>query len=626
MARFVFDTETNGLLPQLSKIHCLAIKDIDTGEVLSFVDHKQSTKYLDITDGLRILSEATQIVAHNGIEFDVPAIKKVYPTWDFKGELIDTQTICRSVFSNIKDRDFKEFRRNKWPAHLLMKPHTLEAWGLRLGHHKAKYDGGWENWSQEMHDYMIQDVAVLDKLLGHILTVRSLTDLDVQTELGVADWLQRQKVNGFPFDTQAAVKLYTEVLLPRRRELEVPMIEKFGSWYQAKGEVKTQGRTTRYTREHLPEGVKETFFAGAQYTPVERIVFNPSSRQHIAHVLKRNYGWIPEEFTESGEPQVNDDIIGALPYDVAPLITEYLLVDKRTGALAEGKQAWLKLVTPEGKIHGSVNQTGAATHRASHSSPNVSQVPASNSPYGKECRSLFTVPKGWKIVGADASGCQLRCLAHYMARYDGGAYAKVLIEGDVHTTNWEAGKPFLTSRGVAKTFIYAFLFGAGNWKIGHTCRPLASAEEKSSLGSRLKDKFLRSLPALDKLVKAVLHAFTTKKSVRLPSGHVVHIKSKHTALNYLLQGTEAAICKRWIYHANRWLKASSWKSGWDGDYAALVWSHDEIQVAVRDDERGLPKQMGEMLVSLFPIVEKELKFRCPLAGEYKIGDTWHDTH
>lgn len=623
--RLVYDCETDGFLPELTRIHCLAARDLDTDEVFSFVDHRQSTAYPDISAGLELLAAADEITAHNGIEFDHQAILKCFPSFTYTGRYVDTMVLSRFIFSNIKENDFKLFRRGKFPAHLLMKPHSIEAWGYRLGVRKAKYEGGWEKWSQEMHDYMLQDVVVLQAVYKHLFA-QNPAPMSVETELEVAWYLHDQKTNGFKLDVPAAVKLYTEVLLPRRISLEASLKERFKSWYVADGKEKVQKRTTRYKREHhLPEDVKETFFEGSTFQPIKKILFNPGSRQHIARVLQKEYGWKPQEFTDSGEVEVTDDIVSALPYPEAPLLTEYLLVNKRIGALAEGKQAWLKLVTKDGFIHGSVNQSGAVTHRATHSNPNMTQVPKVGSPYGKECRSLFCAPPGWKLIGADASGLELRCLSHFMAKYDGGAYRELILNGDVHTANWNAGKPWLTTRDMAKTFMYAFIYGAGDWKIGHTCRPLADEEEKVRIGRALKAHFLKSVPALGQLVAAVEQRTEEKGYFVLPTGHIVHVRKKHAALNSLLQGTGAVICKRWLVHFRAAMKREGLRSGWNGEYAANVWAHDEVQVSVRDD-RGLPEKVAEVLTSVFPLITEELKFRCPLAGEAKIGLNWADTH
>jgi DNA polymerase I-like protein with 3'-5' exonuclease and polymerase domains len=192
--------------------------------------------------------------------------------------------------------------------------------------------------------------------------------------------------------------------------------------------------------------------------------FNPGSRNHIAYWLKRKYNWEPLVYTDSGEPQLDEDVLKSLPYPEASFLLEYFLVDKRLGQIAEGEQAWLKCVDADGRIHGYINGNGAVTSRMSHSKPNLAQVPRVGSPYGQECRSLFTAQFGWNLVGIDASGLELRMLAHYLARYDGGEYVKAILEGDIHSFNMNALG--LTDRNKSKTFIYAWLYGAGDEKLG----------------------------------------------------------------------------------------------------------------------------------------------------------------
>jgi DNA polymerase I-like protein with 3'-5' exonuclease and polymerase domains len=630
--RLVYDIETNGFLDVLDRVHCLAIRDIDTQEIHSYADRRQTDKYPDITEGLEVLSKADLLVAHNGIGFDDQALRKVYPTYTTRAQHYDTLVLSRAVFTNLADGDFKRFRKGKFPAHLLKKNHSLEAWGYRLGDPKDPFKGPWDTWTQEMHDYCIQDTSPCYGLYN-VLQERKVPEMVVETELELAWYLQNQEKNGFPFNEQKAQALYAE-LLSRRVELEQPLRERFKWWYVG-GKVKTPKKTLHYkTKPHI--------YAGSPYTPIKRVEFSPSSRQHIARVFQKEYGWVPQEFTDKGEIKVDDAVIGALPYPEAKPVCEYLLVDKRIGALAEGEKAWLKLVTNDGKIHGYVNQSGTPTHRASHSNPNMTQVAkvctvkgcanetcvnpeAGHSAYGFKSRDLFYAPEGWKLVGVDVSGLELRVLAHYMAKFDGGAYMKIVLEGDVHTANWNAGKPYLTTRDMAKTFIYAFIYGAGDWKLGHTCRPLASEDEKVQIGRKLRANFLRNLPALKQVVELIDLRLKEKKPFVLPSGHLVYPKSKHSALNYLIQSTGAVVCKRWLFHLSRELKRDGWAPGWSGHYATNVWAHDEIQAAVRDVDNR-PSLFGNLAVSLIPRVQGDLNLRVPLTGEMKIGQTWADTH
>jgi hypothetical protein len=630
--RLVYDIETNGFLDVLDRIHCIAIRDIDTAEVFSFADRRQTDKYPDISEGLEVLSEADLLIAHNGISFDHQAILKCHPDFKTRAMYFDTMILSRAVFTNLADSDYKKWRRGKFPSHLLRKPHSLEAWGHRLGDPKDQFEGPWDAWSQAMHDYCIQDTSPCYGLYT-VIQDRKVPEMVIETELELAWYLQDQYKNGFPFNVKAATDLYGQ-LLPKRVEIEQNLRGIVAPWYVG-GKVKVPKKTIVYK-------AKPSIHAGAPYTPIKLVEFNPSSRKHVARFFQTKYGWKPQEFTDNGEIKVDDDIIGALPYPEAKPVTEYLLLDKRIGSLAEGKGAWLKLVTPEGRIHGDVNQSGAPTHRASHSNPNMTAVPKvcqikgctktechkpqpGHSPFGYQCRGLFGVPDGWRQVGVDVSGLELRVLSHFMAKYDGGAYMKIVLDGDIHTENWNAGKPYIVTRDMAKTFIYAFIYGAGDWKLGHICRPQASEEEKTAIGRKLRAHFLKNLPALKEVVELVHLKVDEKKPFVLPSGHLVYPKSKHSALNYLIQSTGAIVCKRWLYHVNREARAMGLRNGWQGDYAPLVWAHDETQTAVRDRD-GLPEVYGNMQVSLIPRVQEDLKLRVPLTGEAKYGFNWADTH
>jgi DNA polymerase-1 len=328
-------------------------------------------------------------------------------------------------------------------------------------------------------------------------------------------------------------------------------------------------------------------------------------------------------------------LTGILHYPPVVLLQEYLTVDKRLGQLAEGKEAWLRHFRLDPRtglqhIYGRVLQNGTITHRAAHAKPNLGQVPKVGSPYGADCRELFTVPAGWVMVGADASGLEARCLGHYVARYDNGAYADLLLKGDVHTANQKAfglpdgvdknGRKF---RDRAKTGYYAWLFGAGPDKMGKTCYPEKPAKQWKQIGLTLIKRMLSSAPGLEYLIDKLQPKVKSPGYLTSLDERRVYVRHSHAVLNSLIQCAGAVICKRWIVVFNRRLVAELGPQGWDGKWAALGWIHDEVQLAVRPE---YVEQVKNILVESIESLTDHFKFRCPLTGEAKVGGNWKETH
>lgn len=591
----IFDLETDGLLDTVSKIHCLVIKDTDTDEVFTY----RSGFPYELEEGIDHLLSGSLVVGHNVIKYDIPVIEKLYKVSFDQAKVFDTLVATRVIWAAIRETDSVRIQKGILPGKLFGS-HSLAAWGYRMKNYKGDYDGGWETFTQEMLDYCVQDVQVTADLYSRILK-KNYSSQCLELEHKLAWLMAKQERNGFHFDTVSAAKLYAK-LVSRRSEIEADLIATFGEW---------QVRLPDFipARDNKTKG----YIKGVPVPRYKTVMFNPSSRDHIADRLQKLYGWKPEELTEGGKPKIDEVVLSKLSYEPCAALSEYLMVQKRISQLAEGDQAWMKC-EKQGKIHGSINTNGAVTGRATHSYPNISQVPSSGSPYGHDCRGLFTVPKGWTLVGADASGLELRCLAHFMAEWDGGKYAEILLGGDIHTENQKAAG--LETRNQAKTFIYAFLYGAGDAKIGSIVGGNAGD------GKRLKSKFLRSLPALGRLVDSVKQA-ATKGNITGLDGRDIYIRSAHASLNSLLQGAGAVVCKQWLVLLEEQLQ-SKFKHGWDGDYCFCAWSHDEVQIACRTPE--IAQQVAELATDCVRQAGEHFNFRCPLAGEYKIGTTWADTH
>ena len=580
------------------------------------------------------------ICGHNIIKFDLPAIQKLFPDFHYRKEQVfDTLVASRLIYSDLNDVDMGLMKKNPEFPKRLFGSHSLEAWGHRLGDFKGEYkdwfkqqagesykDGDeWRTFSHEMLDYCVQDVHVTTSLYRRLVGRKfpehrlvggkwkkvgeaPVSQEALRLEHEVAFLMAQQERNGFCFNETAAGDLYAK-LSQKRIELEARCKELFKPW-----KVRLPDFIPK--RDNKTLGYKK----GIPVKKYKLVEFNPNSRDHIADRLQVLYGWKPTEFTDGGKPKVDETILAKLEYLPCKIIAEYLLVQKRIAQLAEGNQAWLRCVR-DGKIHGSVNTNGAVTGRATHSYPNISQVPANKAPYGVDCRSLFTVPDGWTLLGCDASNLELRCLAHFMSRWDHGKYAHIVASGktkdgtDVHTMNQKmAGLP---TRDNAKTFIFGFVYGAGDPKIGQIVHGTAQD------GKRLRERFLKSLPALRYLSDSVRLAAKRGYIIGLDKRHV-HVRSSHSALNTLLQSAGALICKKWLVLLEERLQSLGLRHGWDGDYCFCAWSHDECQVACRS--REIAEVVGEAALDCIVKAGEHFRFKCSLSGEAKYGTNWAETH
>ena len=568
MKRYILDIEADNLLNTVTTIHCVVLNDVDTNEVFTFYGE-------NIHKCLPLMEKADQLIGHNLIGYDMPVLKKLWG-FEFKGDILDTLVCSRTIWPNLMELDSK---RKNIPTKL-WGSHSLKAWGQRLGNNKGDYgeqEEAWDQFTEEMLNYCVQDTHVTQDLYM-VISSRAFSSDAIELEHNMATQLFNQEQRGFEFDVSKAESLFS-TLAQRKQEIEDELIATFEPTIV---ELKTKTKV---------------------------IPFNPASRQQIADRLMKR-GWKPMDFTPSGEPKVDETVLQGIDMPEAKLLCEYLMLAKRLGQLATGKQGWLKLVQ-DGKIHGRVNHMGAVTSRCTHSNPNTGQVPSLSAPYGRECRELFTVPEGYSLLGADASGLELRCLAHYTALYDNGAYGKEILEGDIHTANQNAAG--LESRPQAKTFIYGFLYGAGDAKIGSIIGK--GAKE----GKKIKKKFLDRTPALKKLREAVNKA-AERGWIKGLDGRRIPVRHSHAALNTLLQSCGSILCKRWYIRITELLQEHGYT---DEEVAIVAFVHDEVQVQVK---KGIEEKVGDLIVKAMHDTEKYYDFRCPLDAEYNYGNNWADTH
>lgn len=577
--RLVLDIETT---TDHKKIHIVVTKDIDTGEVKTW---RAATGLNDY------LSKATLLIGHNIISFDAPILNRIWKTQIRLSQVFDTL-----IASRLLDPSREQ-------------GHSLEAWGKTLGVEKINYRAIWlwlndyagEQISKDekvpkgvefdfphhglMEHYCKRDVDVCANLYLRLckeLAEKEFSQESIDLEHKVASIIAEQERNGFKLDTVYATCLLTDIK------------GKMAGIYEQMQSRWPPIITPRFHKTHgrpIADSV---------------VTFNPGSRKQIGEKLVE-LGWKPKQFTETGQAMVDEGILSKLDIPEAKLIAEYLMLQKRVAQI----ESWLEAVKDDGRVHGKVITNGAVTGRMTHSSPNMAQIPNAGSIYGHECRECWTVEDGNVLVGCDASGLELRMLAHYMK--DEG-YVRTVTEGsskdgtDVHTVNQRAAG--LATRDNAKTFIYAFLYGAGDAKIGSIVG--GSAKD----GTKLKAKFLAQTPSLARLLERVKRTAATGAVPGL-DGRRIWVRSEHAALNSLLQGAGAIVMKKALCLFYDKIKENRWK-------VKLVANvHDEFQFECPPDIAELAGKAARM-----SIIEagQHYKLRCPLDGEYKIGRSWKETH
>ena len=615
MSKYILDLESDGLIPQMTKIHCIVLKDIDTGEVISCADQPG---YRSLETALDYISEADLLVFHNGIKFDIPALKKIYSGLALKPtcQFYDTLITSRLFWPELEPVD-----RARW-SHIepkYMGRHSLAAWGERLGVAKIKFTENakkdpavvnvWAEWSASMQTYCEGDVEVSDTLYRYMLSQNAdPRSLELEHEFAIV--MSRQEQFGFPFNEKAAFAL-VNTLKAERSEIDEQLQDVFPPVVESRISPKT-GR-------QLKDKVT---------------VFNPASRQQTAERLRALYPEITFAATDKGNPQVDDDVLEALGnrYPEAKLLARYQLLNKRIGQIADGKEAWLKhcQVYGDGRIHGEVVTNACVSGRCSHKRPNMAQVPSVGHEYGAECRSLFYAPEGWQLVGADASGLELRALGAWLAYFDGGEYARLVsTDGfDIHTHNarlfgiYSTDSPIeKATRDLSKRLIYCILYGGGARKTGSIVDPSGTEDQQYRIGKKTIDTFYKNLPAIKKLKDLIDERVDKRGYLSGIDGRRLQIRSKHSALNQLLQSTGAVTVKKATTILYNDLITRGLKFGKDWAFVAHV--HDEFQTLVKPEYVELYK---ELAIDSFRKSGEYFNLKCPMTGESRVGQNWMETH
>ena len=586
--KLAFDVETDGLLRDLSVIHCLVAQDLDTNEVYRF---DGSGNHKSITEGIKFIQRADELWGHNLIGYDYEALKAIYPDFKYEGITYDTLILSRLFFTDMLDRDFRS-RPANMPAQLFGR-HSLESWGHRLGIHKSEFGkslaGDWSTYTPEMLEYCAQDVVVSVALAKMFQSrIEQYADC-IDTEHKIAHIMSWQERIGFPFDVAKAHQLESKL----RTELDSISDEMRSTFTFIDGGCFTPKRSNK-TRGYVE---------GAAMCKLKE--FSPTSRDHIAFAFETFRGWEPKERTESGRAKIDDSVLREIGTDEALKFARILELQKHLGQLSEGKNAWLKK-EQNGRIHHSC-VLNTNTGRMAHMSPNVAQIPSA-----KEYRELFGPGKDRVQVGADASGLELRCLASYLFPFDAGSFAKEVVEGDIHTALAEI---YGTTRKAGKGVTYCLIYGGGDNKLGLTAgAPKSQAAKK---GKEIRTRIMEGLAGFKDLTDAIKKRAQSGVLKGL-DGRPIRLQGKaHASLNYLLQSAGAVICKLWVIRAYELLDEAGI------DYYPLAFVHDEMQISVLPEQA---EQAGTLIKYAMKDVEQTVKFRCALDSEFQIGATWAECH
>lgn len=560
--RLCWDIEADGLYWDVTKIYCLVAYDFDTGVV-----HKFNPD--NIQEGIDLVLSADVLVGHNIVKYDLPVIQKLTGR-EYTGKVVDTLIVSRLMHPDIRQNP--------------MGGNGLKHWGQYLGNNKIEFED-FSEYTEEMMVYCVQDVMlnvdIAKAQAEYYKEHQSIIDFEIQ----VARVAHTQEVNGFGYDLISGEKLEQEMLLERAE-----ILDNLRTIFPDKVEERWSEKTGKRLKDKV--------------TP-----FNPQSGNQVYERLVALYPKIQPKITmtDAGNPQMDSNTLDYLnkKFDIKECraIMGYRDNLKLFGQVQDWNEKSRE--SKDGRIHGEVNTQGAGSGRCTHSNPNVAQVTKN-----ERMRALWIPGKqDYVQVGVDLSGLELRMLAHYMHKYDNGAYADQILNGDIHTTNQEAAG--LDTRDDAKKFIYSFLYGAGNPKMA-----LDLGTSVYKMG-KLKASFLERLPALNQVISDVHFDFNRDKKVQLPDGRWVLCRSEHAALNTKLQGAGAIVSKYWMVIADKRLKEAGIR------FLQMAYVHDEMQYAVHKDDVD---KACKVITNASLEAGDVLKIKMPIHSEASVGSNWWETH
>jgi DNA polymerase III epsilon subunit-like protein len=622
-----FDLEANGFLQQATHVHCGVVKVAKSDEIKKFNPQQvpELLKYLDTFDVL---------IAHNGIGYDFPLLKKLY-NWTFKGKVVDTLIMSRLLKPN-----------RILPYHCLDRkvgPHSLAAWGYRVGRGKPDHDD-WENYSPDMLHRCTEDVEILalvyDELMveakggnwrnAFLLSFELFTQLQLQEMYG---WtVDRPHMEKCIRQLTKWIERIDSVIVPRLPDiLEVEETKLKGEYNYVKKPFLKSGQLSETSRSWYANtgATPDTVSIGGCFSRISfrkvRLDSNDETKEYLLSLGWEPLEWNTDDAGQRTSPKLSkDDPFEGIEGKLGALVARRVQCKQRRGII----EGLLKLIRPDGKIASVVNTlavTGRATHR------NIVNIPKAGSFYGKQMRQMFTSRDGYTLVGTDSAGNQLRQLA---GRMNNPIYTQALIDGkkedgsDNHSLTAKIGE--LESRDLAKNVMYCLLFGGGDAKLAKTAKkPIGS-------GGILRDKLYRGLDGLGDLVEKLTKEWKNTATQRYNpkfgkmeyangtitglDGRPITVPSEHQLLVYLLQSDEAIQMSRAYCMTAERLAA---RYVWGVDYGIVGWIHDEIQIECRED---IADDVGSICRDAIRDAGEFYNISCPHAGESATGRNWYETH
>lgn len=599
--KIIFDIETNGLLNELTEVHCIATYDFNKYEL-----------YTDIEEGLEKLSSADEIIGHNIAGFDIPAIQKVYPQWTYKS-LTDTMLL--------------------W---CILKPeeqqNSLENLALKMGLESKVQHEDWSKYTEEMGERCLSDVRINYSIYQSIINDRhhKMVEEALKIEQQVALIHARQTMNMVGYDTTKAIALYKKLQveydsLTEEIQDKAPWSTKIhGIPLKRQKEAKAEGapvtKALKKNGEPTANALKWVDNPQGDFCKVEINPLNLDSSGEVTRYLL-SLGWKPTEWNlvtdkETGEkrpssPKLTEDSYVSLPEGVGQLIGRYNMIKHRKNSILGKKKTTGSLIIAKkynGYVPADAFTCGTPTSRYRHSGA-VCNIPRPSTPYGSEIRDLFTAHPGHWMAGIDLSGIEARMLAHYVAlkRYPGWKEAVDLIagSGDFHQANADA---WSISRELAKPVVYSIFYGGGAKRVG------AAAGRDERGGKKIKDDFYKLHPTLKRLMDDIKSA-ASRGFLKGLDGRPLYIRQPYRALNSLLQGSAACVFKQWMIKCNEEMPEG---------IKQIIAYHDELQFDAVTEEIAI--EWKERVCEIALETGDMMNIKVPVEAEGAVGRSWKDTH